>query len=126
MTKLQAVSKPHVDLGYMVQQLCDDLTFAMHKSFKHTIDSTTHDFTIGKKYIRVITCEDGESRSVWGFININEFTNAKGVTFKPGDVLMSAGWKTPALNQPRGNLFQEGGYRIVPGTMTMYGPSYLR
>jgi hypothetical protein len=45
-----------------------------------------------------------------------------GITFMPGDVLMSAGWATPALNQPRGNLFD--GYQIMG--MRKYGPDYLR
>ena len=47
-----------------------------------------------------------------------------GITFKEGDVLKAAGWATPALNAPRGNLFD--GYDIDPYTMRIYGPDYLR
>ena len=47
-----------------------------------------------------------------------------GITFKEGDVLKCAGWKTPALNAPRGNLFE--GYPIPPNSMRIYGPDYLR
>ena len=43
---------------------------------------------------------------------------------KKGDVLKAAGWKTPALNKARGNLFD--GYNIDPNSMRIYGPDYLR
>jgi hypothetical protein len=58
-------------------------------------------------------------KSAWGFINKKDFNH-----FKKGDVLKCAGWKTPALNQPRGNLFN--GYDINPNSMRIYGPDYLR
>ena len=36
-----------------VEKLCEDLTTAMHERWEHTRGNTTHDFSIGKKYIRV-------------------------------------------------------------------------
>jgi len=36
-----------------VEKLCEDLTTAMHEKWEHTRGKTTHDLTIGKKYIRV-------------------------------------------------------------------------
>jgi hypothetical protein len=113
-----------------VEKLCEDLTTAMHEKWEHTRGETTHDFSIGKKYIRVYSVENGQPASCWGFINILEFTKGNAnlsvgsVKFESGDVLKSAGWKTPAINQPRGNLFD--GYDIPPHSMRLYGPDYLR
>jgi hypothetical protein len=107
-----------IELVELVENLCEDITHANHMQWKHTRDTLTHDYSIGKKYIKIFTVEDGQSRSVWGFINIG---NDK---FQVGDVLKSAGWATPALNKPRGNLYE--GYEIKPGTSRMYGPDYLR
>jgi hypothetical protein len=106
-----------------VEKLCEDLTTAMHERWEHTRSGTTHDYSIGKKYIRVYSVENGQPASCWGFINILEFTKGN-VKFESGDVLKSAGWKTPAINQPRGNLFD--GYDIPPHSMRLYGPDYLR
>jgi hypothetical protein len=109
-----------------VEVLCKELTDTLHAAYKHTANDY-YDFSVGKKYIKIIS--NGSQRSVWGFINISEFvkerkmTNEiKKVTFKEGDVLMSAGWNTPALNAPRGNLFK--GYS-AQGGQNMYGPGYL-
>jgi hypothetical protein len=108
----------------LVQNLCKELTESLHAAYKHTANDY-YDYSVGKKYIKIIS--NGSQRSVWGFININEFvkerkmTNQiKKVTFKEGDVLMSAGWNTPALNAPRGNLLD--GYSAQGN---MYGPTYL-
>ena len=54
---------------------------------------------VGSKYIRVVT-SNGSSRSVHSFI-----VREDGPKFKKGDILKSASWKTPALNQARGNIF---------------------
>lgn len=64
----------------------------------------------GKKYIKVI-----REGSVWGFI-VNVDDDAK---FKYGDILKPAGWKAPARNAARGNLFT--GYNI-----NWTGPHYLK
>ena len=109
-----------------VEILCKELTESLHAAYKHTANDY-YDYSVGKKYIKIIS--NGSQTSVWGFINISEFvkerkmTNEiKKVTFKEGDVLMSAGWNTPALNAPRGNLLE--GYS-AQGQQNMYGPSYL-
>lgn len=60
-----------------------------------------------RKYLRIVT-----GNSVWGFINL---TNPK---FKEGDILKSAGWNTPALNQARGNIFED--YSVA-----WTGPHYI-
>jgi hypothetical protein len=113
-----------------VEVLCKELTESLHAAYKHTANDY-YDYSVGKKYIKIIS--NGSQSSVWGFINISEFTKVrkmervngiviKEVTFKEGDVLMSAGWNTPALNAPRGNLFK--GYS-AQGGQNMYGPGYL-
>ena len=68
--------------------------------------------TVGKKYIRIVNGSGG----VWGFI-VNTADDKK---FNLGDILMAAGWKTPARNSSRGNII-DGGYSI-----SWTGPGYLR
>ena len=62
----------------------------------------------GRKYLKIIT-----DNSVWGFINL------KNVNFKEGDILKAANWNAPALNKPRGNIFNDN-YEI-----SWTGPKYL-
>lgn len=66
------------------------------------------DYKIGKKYIKILS-----GGSAWGFINL---ANPK---FKKGDILKAASWNAPALNAPRGNLFED---YVVQWT----GPLYLK
>lgn len=106
------------DLLQLVNKLCEDLTNAMHERWEHTRETTTYNYTEGRKYIKIIQSDENQ-RCVWGFINKTNFKH-----FKVGDVLKSAGWNTPALNAPRGNLFN--GYDINPNSMRLYGPDYLR
>ena len=68
----------------------------------------------GSKYIKIIR-NDGNQRSVWGFIVKSE-SDSK---FLKGDILMAAGWAAPARNKPRGNLFT--GYNVQ-----WTGPNYLK
>ena len=113
------------ELLKLVEKLCEDLTNAMHTRWEHSRGVTTHNYSVGQKYIRIYSEENGSMNSAWGFINKKEFQKgATGITFKEGDVLKCAGWKTPALNAPRGNLFN--GYDINPNSMRLYGPDYLR
>ena len=106
-------------------QLCDKLVADLleeHLKQYPTLTEYSYEYKVSRKYIKIIS-NSGNQRSVWGFINRFEWTKGKtGITFMPGDVLMSAGWATPALNQPRGNLFD--GYQITG--MRKYGPDYLR
>ena len=101
----------------LVEKLCEDITLANHIKWEHTRDRLSHDYKIGKKYIKIFTVEEGEPRSVWGFINVG---NKK---FQLGDILKAAGWAAPALNKARGNIFE--GYEIDPRTSRLYGPDYL-
>jgi hypothetical protein len=70
--------------------------------------------TVGQKYIKIITRTDTQP-SVHSFIVATD-TDSK---FRKGDVLKPAGWKTPARNKPRGNVF-DGGF-----PMQWTGPLYL-
>ncbi len=62
----------------------------------------------GTKYLKIIT-----EKSVWGFINL------KNKKFAEGDILKAAGWRAPALNKARGNIFNDN-YEIA-----WTGPKYL-
>jgi len=82
--------------------------------------------TSGRKYLRLVTGAFGGQASVWGFIAKTDFeldskrkTGPAKVVFKEGDLLKSAGWSTPALNAPRGNIFMED-YKVQ-----WTGPNYL-
>lgn len=107
------------DLYQLVDKLCKDLADEHIKQFP-SLNDYHWNYEVGRKYIKVIQ-NNQYQRSVWGFINLTEFTNKKGVVFKVGDVLKAAGWQTPTLNAPRGNLFD--GYKIIGDRK--YGPDYL-
>ena len=114
------------NLNEACQELCDTLTEATHTKWEHTRETTTHTYKVGQKYIKIIICENGNGRqpqhkSVWGFINKSN------PNFKEGDILKSAGWTTPALNKPRGNLLEiDIKTYCDPNSMRIYGPDYLR
>ena len=72
----------------------------------------------GRKYMKVTeeqVSDDGERTSsrVWVFV-VKEDTNK----FKKGDILMAAGYSSPATNKARGNIFE--GYSV-----RWTGPNYL-
>ena len=66
----------------------------------------------GRKFLKVINVSD--QTTVWGFINL------KHDKFKEGDLLKAQGWRAPALNKARGNIF-DNNYEI-----RWTGPLYLR
>ena len=66
----------------------------------------------GRKFLKVI-CVSNQA-TVWGFINL------KHDKFKEGDLLKAQGWRAPALNKARGNIF-DNNYEI-----RWTGPLYLR
>jgi hypothetical protein len=68
-------------------------------------------FTVGQKYIRVVT-SNGSQRSVHSFI-VNTYEDNK---FQFGDILKAAGWATPARNFRRGNVFETESYQKVSWT----------
>ena len=109
------------ELLQLCDKLCEDLLKVHLKEFP-SLTEYSYEYKVSRKYIKVIT-NSGNQRSVWGFINRFEFQKGNtGITFKSGDVLMAAGWATPALNAPRGNLFN--GYDVSVGNRK-YGPDYL-
>ena len=70
--------------------------------------------SVGQKYIKVITRSDTQP-SVHSFVVATD-SDSK---FRKGDVLKPAGWKTPARNKARGNIF-DGDF-----PMQWTGPLYL-
>ena len=68
-------------------------------------------FTVGQKYIRVVT-SNGHQRCVHSFI-VNTYEDNK---FQFGDILKAAGWATPARNFRRGNVFETESYQKVSWT----------
>ena len=62
----------------------------------------------GRKFLKITT-----KSSVWGFINLSH------PKFEEGDLLKAASWKTPALNRPRGNIFNND--YVINWT----GPKYI-
>ena len=71
------------ELKEKVERLCECLTNATHERWEHTRDKTSFDYSVGQKYIRIISCEHGDHRSVWGFINKKEWRKGQtGITFR--------------------------------------------
>lgn len=122
------------ELLELCDKLCEQLKHTHLEAFPTLDYYSWRVNSQGRKYIKII-CNSGNQDSVWGFINKTEFTKVRKlervngiveqeVTFKVGDVLASAGWQTPTLNAPRGNLFMEGGYPVSRNNQ--HGPHYLR
>lgn len=65
-----------------------------HKSNK------IYTFEKGSSYVKIVTSDkDGSSRSVAGFVAL------KDGKFPAGTILKAAGWKAPATNFSRGDIF---------------------
>jgi|SRR5210317_812053 len=70
----------------------------------------------GKKFVKLVS-----KKSVHSFIVKEDmYTPGGQIQFKKGDVLKAASWSKPAMNRPRGNIF-EGNF-----PMQWTGPLYLR
>lgn len=120
----------HKNLNEAVDQLCGDLKTASDNAHPRLAEYNTFTAEAGRKFIKIINIDtfNGEPASrVWGFINKAEFSKdrkmangIKTVTFKEGDVLMANGWRAPALNVARGNLYD--GYHV--NTRRVAGPDY--
>ena len=96
-------------LGILEQTIIKDYdAFGTNTRMKQEFRDTLGYSPNARKYLRIVT-----GNSVWGFINL---TNPK---FKEGDILKSAGWNTPALNQARGNLFD------TEYSVAWTGPHYI-
>ena len=70
------------------------------------------------KYYYKFLKANGSGQSVHSFI-VKEDKEIRRKQWKKGDILMAAGFNTPALNKPRGNIFGE--YKVQ-----WTGPLYLR
>ena len=107
-------------LDILCLKLCTELMKA-HKSQWENLNTPDYTVQKGRKYWKIVSTATGDSSyqgsTVWGFIIV---ANEK---FIFGDVLKAAGWRTPALNKPRGNLFD--GYDVTANRMRIYGPDYL-
>ena len=82
-------------------------THGFHDPYKDEVRSAYANgirYIKGPKYLKVINTDRDGSRTVHSFINLGNRE------FLFGDILKSAGWKAPALNKARGNLFK--GYRV--------------
>jgi hypothetical protein len=79
--------------------------------YKEKLNEFAENFIVntrGRKYIKLLN-----GNSVWGFV-VKEDTNK----FKQGDILLAASYSAPAMNKPRGNIFEEY-------TVAWTGPQYL-
>ena len=120
--------KKEKNLKQAVKQLLVDIKTAADEVHPTLAEYSSYTAEKGRKFVKIIVQDTFNVRSggtpserVWGFININEFTKErkmangiKSVTFRRGDVLMANGWKSPALNSPRGNLLD--GYPVTRRT----------
>jgi len=104
------------DLTTKIERLCTELTEMFDSEFPTLAGSRTHTFKKGRKFVKIIEADaEGNSRSVWGFINLAHDK------FEVGDILLAAGWAAPALNKARGNLLN--GYLV--SRRNLYGPGYI-
>ncbi len=74
------------------------------KMFKEFADGLTIEDSPKRKWIRIVTDRNGINRSVHSFIVKNDCV-ANGKSWRKGDILKAASWNAPALNKPRGNIF---------------------
>ena len=89
---------------------CQAIYDAYHARMGYSENNhTTHKYTIGRRYIKVIAVSNQES--VHSFVDM---TN--------GNVLKPAGWSAPAKHA-RGNIYDD---QNGLGMMGEYGPKYLR
>ena len=85
------------ELLQLCDKLCEDLLKVHLKEFP-SLDWYGYRYKVANKYIKVITTEHGEDRSVWGFINRKKFQKgATGITFECGDVLKARWLENPCF-----------------------------
>ena len=99
-------------LGELEMRIIEDYNkFSSNEEMKEEFAESIA-YLPGSKYLKVIK-KLGHQTMVWGFINL------KNEKFKEGDLLKSQGWNSPALNKPRGNIFDNN--YVINWT----GPKYL-
>ena len=87
-----------------------DGTNTRKKMYEEFCDSL--EYSIGKKYIKILRREGDYHSSTCGFV-VNVENDKK---FNYGDLLMAAGWAGPARNFARGNIFEDNGFERVRWT----------
>ena len=95
-------------LGELEMRIIEDYNAFMNNEDMRAKFKDNINYMPGQKYLKIVT-----ENSVWGFINL------KNKNFKEGDLLKAAGWRAPALNKPRGNIFDHN--YVINWT----GPKYL-
>ena len=81
--------------------------FSFDVDEKVTEFATSLELKRGRKFIKIL-----EGNRVWGFVNLTH------ERFREGDILKAAGYNAPALNRPRGNIFEN--YSVA-----WTGPHYI-
>lgn len=74
-------------------------------------------YKIGKKYVKIIAGAFSSYGRAWGFVALEDFGK-----FKRGDILKANSWNHPALNQPRGNIFND----LKEQKISWLGTGYLK
>ena len=95
-------------LGELEMRIIEDYEAFMNNEDMRAKFKDNINYMPGQKYLKIVT-----ENSVWGFINL------KNKNFKEGDLLKAQGWRAPALNKPRGNIFDHN--YVINWT----GPKYL-
>ena len=95
-------------LGELEQRIFEDYDAFMDSPSMRDDFRKGLSYMPGRSYLKIVT-----DKSVWGFINL------KNKDFKEGDLLKAQGWRAPALNKPRGNIFDHN--YVINWT----GPKYL-
>ena len=100
----------------LLQQFVDDCAarhdaHCVHMNYVAEIFKRKFSSMVGPKFARIVREGPGE-RSVVCFVNMTT-----------GDILKAGGWKAPAPNGVRGNLFTED---RGASCMSEYGTKYLR
>lgn len=117
LTQVESVSAP-VDKTAAMMEALEKLRQIMINNYKNwggnrnrevTLDDYDIEFEFGSKYIKVVHTARSQSRSVAGFVVADE----KHKKFAYGDLLKQAGWKAPAMNFSRGNVFELDGKDIA-------------
>jgi hypothetical protein len=97
----------------LIEKIGQDYVYCFGPSERSEKFASELGYKINKKYIKVLGHNGSE---VWGFV-VNTDDDSM---FRKGDILMAAGWKTPARNAARGNVL-DGNFDWVQWT----GPEYL-
>jgi hypothetical protein len=100
----------HIKADYVKYSNLDAITDPISRQIREeSIANFQLSLMEGSKYIRVVAA-NGSSRSVHSFLDLD------------GNIWKAAGWKAPALNHTRGNVFKPETWSGITWT----GPQYLR